>query len=65
VNVGSADSNRARLACHAPITNVDIVITCGQIHPSTGAQGDVAVAGGISKKSKRSIGRIPSACAIT
>jgi hypothetical protein len=64
VNIRVADPDHPRLASHPVVTDVDVVVACGQTDAGAGAQSDVAIAGGISKKGKRSIGGIAGAGAI-
>jgi hypothetical protein len=64
VNIRVADPDHPRLASYPVIANVDVVIACGQTDASAGAQSDVAVTGGISKKGKYSVGGVVGAGAI-
>ncbi len=56
-----ADSDRARLASHPVIADVDVVIACGQINACAGAQCDVAITGGIGRERLIAHSRVVSA----
>ena len=64
VDIRVADPDCARLAGHAIIADLDVVIACRQIDARAGAQCNVAVTGGVAKQGKRSLGGVPAASGV-
>jgi hypothetical protein len=65
VNCWIANPDRVRLTCYTVVADVDIVTASGQTDTCTRTQCDVAVAGDVAKKRKRSSGRVPGAGRVT
>ena len=53
--------NSARLTSHALVTDIDIVIACGQVNTGRRSQGNVATAGDVAKERVIAIGRVVGA----
>ncbi len=58
MNIRVAQANSVRLASHAVIADIDVVIACGQIDAGARAQSDVEAAGSVPKKGERTVGTV-------
>jgi hypothetical protein len=65
VNCRVADPDRVRLTGDTVVADIDIVTASGQTNTCARTQCDVAVAGRVFKKRKRSIGRVSGAGSVT